>query len=101
MNQGELSPGKQADWVVVGLTRPNLVPTRLDNLTENLIWAADGSEIDAVVARGRVLKEHGVIQPFLDGTTPETIMNAVQTLSEHFTEYRETAEELKGTGAHK
>jgi 5-methylthioadenosine/S-adenosylhomocysteine deaminase len=99
-NQGELTPGRQADWVVVGLTRPNLVPTRLDNVTENLIWAADGSEIDAVVARGRVLKEHGVVKPFADGTTPETIMSAVQTLSERFAEHRETAEELRGTGAH-
>lgn len=101
LNQGELAPGRQADWVLIGLDRPNLVPTRLDNLTANLIWAADGSEVDTVVARGRVLKENGRILPFLDGTTPEQIMAAVQKLSERFTEYRASAAELKGTGAHR
>ena len=39
-NQGELSPGRQADWVLLSLNKPNLVPTRLDNLMENIIWAA-------------------------------------------------------------
>ena len=101
LNQGELAVGRQADWVVLGLGRPNLVPTRLDNLTENLIWAADGSEIEAVVASGRVLKEHGQVLPFLDGTTPAAIMEAVQVLSERFAEYRESAVELRGTGAHR
>lgn len=101
LNQGELAPGRPADWVLIGLDRPNLVPTRLDNLTANLIWAADGSEVDTVVARGRVLKENGRILPFLDGTTPEQIMAAVQQLSERFTEYRTSAAELKGTGAHR
>jgi 5-methylthioadenosine/S-adenosylhomocysteine deaminase len=99
-NQGELAPGRQADWVLIRLDRPNLVPTRLDNVMENLIWAADGSEIDTVVARGRVLKQGGKVLPFSDGTTPEQIMGAVQTLSEEFAAYRATAPELTGTGAH-
>jgi hypothetical protein len=67
---------------------------------ENLIWAADGSEVDTVVARGRVLKQGGEILPFGDGSTPEEILAAVQTLSEEFAEHREGAPELKGTGAH-
>jgi 5-methylthioadenosine/S-adenosylhomocysteine deaminase len=100
-NQGELAPGRQADWILLDLSRPNLTPTRLDNLMENLIWAADGSEIDTVVARGRVLKEHGKIRPFADGKTPDEIMAAAQKLSELFAEYRKTAPELKGTGAHR
>ena len=101
VNQGELAPGRQADWIVLSLDRPNLVPTRLDNVTENLLWAADGSEIDTVVARGRVLKQAGRILPFLDGTTPEQIMTTVQALSERFADYRASAAELKGTGAHR
>ncbi len=100
LDLGELAPGKQADWVLLDLARPNLVPTRLDNLTENLIWAADGSEIDTVVARGRVLKQGGQVQPFADGTTPQQVMDAVQRLSERFAEHMETAPELSGTGAH-
>ncbi|UCG31741.1 MAG: amidohydrolase family protein [Phycisphaerales bacterium] len=101
LNQGELAPGRQADWVLIDLNRPNMVPTRLDNLTENLIWAADGSEIDTVVARGRVLKEGGRVLAFLDGSTPERIVAAVRKLSERFAVYRASAPELKGTGAHR
>jgi 5-methylthioadenosine/S-adenosylhomocysteine deaminase len=101
MNQGELSPGRQADWILLSLDRPNLVPTRLDNVMENVIWAADGSEVDTVVAHGRVLKEGGHILPFLDGSTPDEIMAAVQMLGQRFAEYRASAAELKGTGAHR
>jgi len=100
-DQGELAPGRLADWIVVDLDRPNMVPTRRDNLRENLIWASDGSEVGTVVASGRVLKEHGRIAPFADGTTPQEIMRAVQLLSEQFAEHRLTAAELRGTGAHR
>jgi len=101
LNQGELAPGRQADWIVVDLSRPNLVPTRLDNLVENLIWATDGSEVDTVVARGRVLKRGGRVLPFADGATPETIAAAVQSLSERFAEHRSCAPKMSGTGVNR
>jgi len=100
LDQGELAPGLQADWIVLSLDRPNLVPTRLDNVMENLVWAADGSEVDTVVARGRLLKTRGQVLPFRDGTRPEEIRAAVQTLSELFIEHQAGADELRGTGAH-
>ena len=99
LNQGELAPGRQADWVLMDLARPNMVPTRLDNVTENFIWAADGSEVDTVVARGRVLKLDGRILPFMDGTRPEEVMDQVQALSEAFAEHQRSAPRLSGTGA--
>jgi 5-methylthioadenosine/S-adenosylhomocysteine deaminase len=99
--QGELAPGRRADWILLGLDRPNLTPTRLDNLLENLIWATDGSEVETVVARGRLLKQGGRVLPFADGTSPEAIMAAAQRLSELFAEQRRTAPELRGTGAHR
>jgi 5-methylthioadenosine/S-adenosylhomocysteine deaminase len=99
-NQGELAPGRQADWVMVDLARPNMVPTRLDNVTENLIWAADGSEVDTVVAHGAVLKLDGRLLPWRDGTRPEDILAKVQALSEWFADYRREAPEVTGTGAH-
>ena len=100
-DQGELAPGRRADWILVTLERPNLTPTRLDNLMENLIWAADGSEVDTVVSRGRVLKQGGRVLPFADGIEPAAIMDKAQRLSELFAEYRRTAPELRGTGAHR
>ena len=109
--RGSLGPGEAeavslalevpADWILLDLARPNLTPTRLDNLMENLIWAADGSEVETVVARGRLLKQGGRVLPFADGTSPEAIMAAAQRLSESFAEYRRTAPELRGTGAHR
>jgi 5-methylthioadenosine/S-adenosylhomocysteine deaminase len=99
--QGELAPGRRADWILLDLARPNLTPTRLDNLMENLIWAADGSEVVTVVARGRLLKQDGRVLPFADGTSPEAIMAAAQRLSGLFAEHRRTAPELRGTGAHR
>lgn len=101
MNQGELAPGRQADWILVDLRRPNLVPTRLDNVMENLIWAADGSEVDTVVARGRLLKHDGQVLPFLDGTRPDDVMARVQALSEWFVARRDEVPEIIGTGAHR
>ncbi|MBT3220127.1 MAG: amidohydrolase family protein, partial [Proteobacteria bacterium] len=100
LNQGELAVGRQADWVLLSLNSPNLVPTRLDNLMENIIWAADGGEVDTVVGGGRLLKQGGKVLPFMDGTTAEDIMSAVQTLSERFADYMESAPALVGTGAH-
>ncbi len=100
-NQGELGPGRLADWILIDVDRPSLTPTRLDNLVENLIWATDGSEVDTVVARGRVLKQGGRVLPFADGTDAAEIMAAAQRLSELFAEYRLTAPEMRGTGAHR
>ena len=100
LNQGELAPGRQADWLLIGLDRPNMVPTRLDNVTENLIWAADGSEVDTVVASGRVVKQDGEVLPFLDGTRPREVMAQIQALSEWYAEHRRTAPEVRGTGMH-
>ncbi len=98
--QGALQVGLQADWVVLDLDRPNLCPTRLDNVMENVIWAADGGEISTVVARGHLLKHQGVVLPFADGSTPQATMAAVQELSERFATWRQSAPELRGTGAH-
>lgn len=100
-NQGELAPGRAADWLLIDLARPNLVPTRRDNVTENLLWAADGSEVDTVVAGGRLVKQDGQVLPFLDGSTPAAIMGQVQRLSEAFIEHRAGISELRGTGAHR
>lgn len=100
-NQGELAVGRQADFVLLDLGRPNMIPTRIDNVMENIIWAADGSEIRTVVANGRVLKDEFIIRDFIDGTKPEEIMSKVQKMSELYAEYRKTAKPISGTGAHK
>jgi len=100
LNQGELTAGKDADWILVDVAKPNMTPTRLDNVMENLIWASDGSEIHSVVAKGRILKKAGKILPFTDGSTDRSIMGSVQKLSESFAAHQKNADPLTGTGVH-
>jgi len=97
LNTGSLEKGKDADMVLIDLARPNLIPSRLDNIVENLIWASDGSEVKTVVANGKVLKldYRFTVLDF------ETIVKEVQLLSEMLTDYMTTAGKITGTGAHK
>ena len=95
LNTGSLEKGKDADIVLIDLTRPNLIPSRLDNVVENLIWASDGSEVKTVIANGKVLKlDYRFI--LLDF---ETIIKEVQVLSEMLVDYMKTARKITGTGA--
>ena len=95
LNTGSLEKGKDADMVMIDLTRPNLIPSRLDNIVENLIWASDGSEVKTVVANGKIVKLNYRFT-LLDY---ETIVGDVQLLSEMLKDYMKTAKKITGTGA--
>lgn len=97
VNAGSLEPGKAADLVLIDLRRPNLVPTRVTNVVENLIWASDGSEARFVVAGGKTVKDdHRLV-----GLDADRICRQVQWLSERLDEYKAQVGTLRGTGAHK
>ncbi|OLS20015.1 MAG: Atrazine chlorohydrolase [Candidatus Heimdallarchaeota archaeon LC_3] len=97
VNKGSLEPGKDADLIVVDLDYPNLTPTRLETVVENLIWASSGNEISYVIANGKILVDD------YDFTTinREELLYKVQLLAEMFGEYKKTAEKISGTGTHK
>ncbi len=97
LNTGSLSPGKDADLILVDLNRPNLTPSRADNVVENLIWAADGSEIRWVIANGKVLKDDYCFLTLNE----EKIKKDIQKLSELLIEYRKSQKEIKATGVRK
>lgn len=97
LNTGQLAPGMDADMVILDLNRPNMTPCHLENVVENIIWAADGSEARWVMANGVMVKNDYVITT-LDA---EEIMREVQELSALFVEYRRSAKKIVGTGAHK
>jgi 5-methylthioadenosine/S-adenosylhomocysteine deaminase len=100
MNKGSLVPGKDADFVTISLDRPNLIPTRLDNVVENLIWAADGSEVRDVVGNGRVMKYAGKLLDFPNAPSILEMLDQGQELSELFIQYAQAMPEVTGTGAH-
>lgn len=97
LNCGSLAQGKDADLILVDLRRPNLTPTRADNVVENLIWASDGSEVRWVIANGKVLKDD---YRFLS-LDEEKIKREIRELSELLIEYRRSRKEIRATGARK
>jgi 5-methylthioadenosine/S-adenosylhomocysteine deaminase len=96
LNNGSLEKGKDADFVLMDLRGANLTPTRVDNVVENLIWAANGNEARYVMAGGKLLvDDYSFTQVDAD-----KIKADVQRLSELFADYARTAQEIRGTGSH-
>jgi 5-methylthioadenosine/S-adenosylhomocysteine deaminase len=92
---GSLEPGWAADLIHIDLDRPNLCPTRRHNLVENLIWATDGSEVDLVIAGGKVVRRGS---DFLT-LDKAAVLNDVTKLSTAFDEYLVANPATAGTGA--
>ena len=97
LNTGCLEEGRDADLIFLDLTVPNLTPTREDNLVENVVWASNGNEVRYVIANGRILMDDRKFTTLKE----DAVKQEVQELSELFVDYRRTAKEIKGTGAHK
>ncbi len=93
-NTGSLQPGKIADICIVNLSYPNLTPTRIDNVVENLIWAASGNEITYVISNGDLLIDN---YKFLH-VKIKKLLSQIQELSEMFYEYRQKISAQKATG---
>jgi 5-methylthioadenosine/S-adenosylhomocysteine deaminase len=59
---GSLEPGKQADVIVLDTRQPHLVP--MYHPASQLVYAARGSDVAAVVIDGRIVMENGRIRTF-------------------------------------
>lgn len=94
LNAGSLAPGKDADLILIDLRRPNLTPTRIDNVVENLIWASDGSEVRWVIANGNLLKDDYQFVTLDE----EKIKGHILKLSELLIDYKKSHKEIKVTG---
>jgi len=92
LNTGSLEPSKDADLILIDLDRPNLTPTRADNVMENLVWASDGSEVRWVIANGKVLKDDYKFTQLNDKKIKEDVYLLSQLLIEHKKSYREVRE---------
>lgn len=96
VNAGTLEVSKDADFIMIDLSVPNMTPTRLETVVENLIWASAGNEIVHVIANGNILKEN---YKFISLNEKE-ILQDIQKLADLFEEYKKTANKITGTGAH-
>ncbi|KAL0239120.1 hypothetical protein PCE1_004811 [Barthelona sp. PCE] len=96
-NAGTLEAGRDGDFVLIDLTRPNLTPTLIDTVMENLVWCSDGSEVKHVVANGIVLKEDFEFKTLNEKKIKEDVLE----LTRYLHAYKRTAAEIRGTGAHK
>lgn len=50
---GSLVPGKKADIIIIGLNEPHLTP--LYNEYSQLVYAANGADVDTVIINGRIV----------------------------------------------
>jgi 5-methylthioadenosine/S-adenosylhomocysteine deaminase len=96
LNCGILEPNKDADFIIVDLSKPNLTPTRLETVIENLIWASAGNEIHTVVSNGYILVENYQFQK----VDSEKILRDIQLLADKFETFKNSTMAKKVTGAH-
>ena len=54
---GSIEVGKKADLVLIDLKKPHLIPFR--DIVSNIVYSAMGSDVDTVMADGKLLLRHG------------------------------------------
>jgi len=57
---GSIEPGKKADIILVKLGKPHLIPTF--NPISNLVYAAEGSDVDTVIIDGKIIMENRIVR---------------------------------------
>lgn len=55
LNGGCINSGCVADLVLLDLGSPRLQPARSDNILSNIVYSADGSDVDMVIVNGKVI----------------------------------------------
>jgi 5-methylthioadenosine/S-adenosylhomocysteine deaminase len=82
---GSLSPGKQADIVMIRTDHINLYPS--NNAFGTVVHAAERSNIDTVIVGGRIRKQGGVLlgvdQPALKAATEESRTHLFDAVGHH------------------
>lgn len=77
---GSLRPGKKADIILIDMTRPELTPVYLSpirNVVPNLVYAADGSEVETVIVDGKIIAENRkLVNVDIDAVTAEASRRA-------------------------
>ena len=59
---GSIEVGKRADIIIINMKKPNLIPILfkpIRNIAFNLVYSANGSEVEMVMVDGKILVENG------------------------------------------
>ncbi|WP_034328785.1 amidohydrolase family protein [Alkaliphilus transvaalensis] len=59
---GSIKEGKKADLIIINFDKPNLSPIILSpirNIVPNLVYAANGNEVETVIIDGKIIMEEG------------------------------------------
>jgi len=73
---GSLEVGKQADLILVDFKKPHLTP--MHNPYANIVYSTHGSDVDTVIANGKILMENRKVKTLNED---EVIRDAEQTAS--------------------
>jgi cytosine/adenosine deaminase-related metal-dependent hydrolase len=77
---GSIEKGKKADLILVKLRAPHLVPTF--NPISNLIYAAEGSDVETVLIDGRIIMQDRIVKTFDESTILQQARERAQKLLE-------------------
>ncbi|MGQ9587564.1 MAG: amidohydrolase family protein [Thermoplasmata archaeon] len=59
---GSIEPGKKADLVILDCSTPSMVPTRIDNVVANLVYASSSHAVRDTIVDGKFVLRNRVIQ---------------------------------------
>lgn len=76
-----IAPGKQADMIVINMSRPNMQPVH--NIVKNIVYSGSKENIRLTMVAGKVLYENG---EFFIGDTPEYIYAQAEKATRRLTE---------------
>ncbi|CAB1061793.1 S-adenosylhomocysteine deaminase (EC; Methylthioadenosine deaminase (EC [Olavius sp. associated proteobacterium Delta 1] len=80
---GSLAAGKQADFILVDLTRPSLAPVYTEpmrNIVPNLVYSGRGDEVSLAAVDGRVIYEDGQLVHLDESAVVSAVQEAADRL---------------------
>jgi cytosine/adenosine deaminase-related metal-dependent hydrolase len=76
---GSLEKGKKADFIVIDMDKPHLVPA--PDPVSTIVYAANGSDVDTVVIDGKVIMEGRKVQTLDEALIVEEARNNYQKIA--------------------
>ena len=75
---GSLEVGKKADIILINLKKPHLTPTH--DPYANIVYAANGSDVDTVIVNGKILMENREVKTLSEQEILEKAEKTAQDL---------------------